>query len=44
VELALIGPGLPGEVAVGLPGHWPVTPQIGAALKSLPGVVDVEEI
>jgi DNA polymerase-3 subunit alpha len=44
VELALIGPGLPGEVAVGLTGQWPVSPQIASALKSLPGVVDVEEI
>jgi DNA polymerase III subunit alpha len=44
VELALIGPGLPGEVAVGLSGQWPVSPQIGAALKSLPGVLAVEEI
>ncbi|MDU8943313.1 DNA polymerase III subunit alpha [Ovoidimarina sediminis] len=44
VELCLTAPDLPGEVEMALPGTWPVTPQIKSALKSLPGVVTVEEV
>ncbi len=44
VELCLTAPDLPGEVEMELPGAWPVNPQIKSALKSLPGVVTVEEV
>ena len=44
VELCLTAPDLPGEVEMALPGTWPVNPQIKSALKSLPGVVTVEEV
>ena len=44
VELCLTAPDLPGEVEVDLPGEWPVSPQIRSALKSLQGVVAVEEV
>ncbi|MEM0946370.1 MAG: DNA polymerase III subunit alpha [Pseudomonadota bacterium] len=44
VELCLTAPDLPGEVEMELPGTWPVNPQIKSALKSLPGVVTVEEV
>ena len=33
-----------GEADIELPGDFPVTPQIKGALKSLPGVVTVEEL
>ena len=44
VELCLTAADLPGEVEMELPGAWPVNPQIRSALKSLPGVVTVEEV
>ncbi|MBF9029128.1 DNA polymerase III subunit alpha [Rhodobacterales bacterium HKCCE3408] len=44
IELCLMAPDLPGEVDVLLGEDFPVTPQIRGALKSLPGVVTVEEM
>ncbi len=44
VELCLTAPDLPGEVEIALPGEWPVNPEIKSALKSLPGVITVEEV
>jgi DNA polymerase-3 subunit alpha len=43
VSLILMHPELPGEVEVALPEPYPMTPQIVGALKTLPGVVHVEE-
>ncbi len=44
IEFCLMAPDLPGEVEVALDGMFPVTPQIKGAIKSLPGVVAVEEV
>jgi len=44
VSLCLMGPGLPGEVDMDLGTDFPLTPQIKGALKSLPGVMSVEEV
>lgn len=44
VQLCLLDPGLPGEVEIDLGTEFPVSPQIKAALKSLTGILDVEEI
>jgi len=44
VQMCLMDPSLPGEVEVDLGGAFPVNPQIKGALKSLPGIMDVEEI
>ena len=44
VYLCLLADGLPGEVDVELPGEFPVTPQVKGAIKSLSGVLDVEEV
>ncbi|WP_238364963.1 DNA polymerase III subunit alpha [Mesobacterium pallidum] len=44
VQLCLMDPGLPGEVEIDLPEDFPVTPQIKGALKSLPGVMAVEDL
>ncbi len=44
VQLCLMDPGLPGEVEVDLGAEFPVTPQIKGAIRSLGGVVEVEEI
>ncbi|MEM8978763.1 MAG: DNA polymerase III subunit alpha [Pseudomonadota bacterium] len=44
VKLTLLGESLPGEVEMALPDDFPVTPQIKGAIKSLPGVVMVEDI
>ncbi|WP_050928349.1 DNA polymerase III subunit alpha [Aestuariivita boseongensis] len=44
VQMCLMDPGLPGEVELDLGGEFPVNPQIKGALKSLPGIMDVEEI
>jgi DNA polymerase-3 subunit alpha len=44
VALCLIAPDLPGETEIPLPQDYPLTPQIKGALKSLPGVVAVEEV
>ena len=43
VQLCLLDPTLPGEVDLALPDEFPVNPQIKGAIKSLPGVVQVEE-
>jgi DNA polymerase III subunit alpha len=44
VQLCLLDPELPGEVDVLLGEDYPVNPQIKGALKSLEGVVMVEEV
>jgi len=44
VQLCLMDPGLPGEVEMDLGQEFPLNPQIKGALKSLDGVVDVEEM
>jgi DNA polymerase-3 subunit alpha len=44
VTLCLLAPDLPGEVEVTVGEEMPVTPQIKGALKSLVGVVTVEEV
>ena len=44
VTLCLMDGGLPGEVEVSLGDDFPVTPQIKGALKSLGGVVTVEDM
>jgi DNA polymerase III subunit alpha len=43
INLVLMHPELPGEVEIALPDPYPMTPQIMGALKTLPGVVHVEE-
>ncbi|MEM6895977.1 MAG: DNA polymerase III subunit alpha [Pseudomonadota bacterium] len=42
--LCLLDDALPGEVEIDLGGDFPVSPLVKSALKSLPGVVTVEEI
>ncbi|SEO71692.1 DNA polymerase III, alpha subunit [Salinihabitans flavidus] len=44
VSFCLMSPDLPGEVEMDLGLSFPVTPQIKGALKSLPGVMEVQEI
>jgi DNA polymerase-3 subunit alpha len=44
IHFCLLGKGLPGEVEIDSGVQYPVTPQIKGAIKSLPGVVMVEEI
>ncbi|MEL6170244.1 MAG: DNA polymerase III subunit alpha [Pseudomonadota bacterium] len=44
VSLCLMAPDLPGEVEMALGNRFVVTPQIKGAIKSLPGVVAVEEV
>jgi DNA polymerase-3 subunit alpha len=44
VQLCLMDPSLPGEVEVDLGQMFPVTPQIKGAIRSLAGVLEVEEI
>ncbi|WP_025061148.1 DNA polymerase III subunit alpha [Sulfitobacter guttiformis] len=44
VVLCLMDPALPGEVEVDLCAQFPVTPQIKGAIRSLGGVLEVEEI
>ncbi len=43
INLVLMHPDLPGEVEIALPEPYPMTPQVLGALKTLPGVVHVEE-
>ncbi|MEM6305578.1 MAG: DNA polymerase III subunit alpha [Pseudomonadota bacterium] len=43
VQLCLMDPSLPGEVEVDLGQEFPVTPQIKGAIRSLGGVLEVEE-
>ena len=44
VSVCLIDPTLPGEVEMTLGRPFPLNPQIKGALKSLDGVIDVEEV
>ena len=44
VMLCLLDASLPGEVEVDLGRDFPVNPQIKGALKSLDGVMQVEEV
>ncbi len=44
VHLCLMAPDLPGEVELDTGREFPVTPQIKGAIKSLGGVIDVEEM
>ncbi|TDL81373.1 DNA polymerase III subunit alpha [Palleronia sediminis] len=44
VSLCLLDPELPGEVEVELGGTWPVTPQVKGAIRSLSGVMTVEDL
>ncbi|MEE4188659.1 MAG: DNA polymerase III subunit alpha [Roseobacter sp.] len=44
VQLCLMDPGLPGEVDVDLGQDFVVNPQIKGAIKSLTGVLDVQDI
>jgi len=43
VSLVLMDPGLPGEVEIALPDPYPMSPQVLSALKTVPGVIHVEE-
>lgn len=43
VHVVLMGADLPGEVEIALPRPYPLTPQIVSAIKSLTGVVHVED-
>ena len=44
IQLCLMDPGLPGEVEMDLGQPFPINPQIKGAIKSLDGVISVEEI
>jgi len=44
VRFCLMDTGLPGEVEIAAGDSYPVSPQVKGAIKSLPGVVMVEEI
>ncbi|WP_432449422.1 DNA polymerase III subunit alpha [Aliiroseovarius marinus] len=44
VSVCLMDPSLPGEVEMTLGQPYPLNPQIKGALKSLNGVIDVEEV
>ena len=44
IYLRLINPSLPGEVEIDLGESFPINPQIRGAIKSLNGVVEVEEM
>jgi DNA polymerase-3 subunit alpha len=44
VTLCLLHPDLPGEVEIDCGAEYPVTPQVKGAIKSLPGVVMVDEV
>lgn len=44
VQLCLMAPDLPGEVEIEIGDAFHITPQIKGALKSLPGVVTVEDV
>jgi len=44
IQLCLMDPALPGEVEVDLGMEFPVTPKIKGAIRSLGGVLEVEEI
>jgi len=44
VSVCLMDPGLPGEVDMDLGRNFAINPQIKGAIKSLEGVLDVEEL
>ena len=44
IYLRLISPSLPGEIEIDLGESFPINPQIRGAIKSLNGVVEVEEM
>ena len=44
VQFCLMHPDLPGEIDIDLTDDFPVNPQIKGAIKSLPGVLQVEDI
>ena len=44
VQFCLMDPSLPGEVEIDLGQDFPVTPQIKGAIKSLMGVMEVEDL
>ena len=44
IHLCLMHPDLPGEVEMLLGEHFPVSPQIKGALRSMEGVITVEEV
>ncbi|GGH20810.1 DNA polymerase III, alpha subunit [Cribrihabitans marinus] len=44
VQFCLIAPGLPGDVEMDLGQDFPINPQIKGAIKSLEGVMSVEEL
>ena len=44
IQLLLLDPGLPGDVEMDLGREFPINPQIKGAIKSLEGVLSVEEI
>ncbi|MEX0319409.1 MAG: DNA polymerase III subunit alpha [Ruegeria sp.] len=44
IQLCLLDPGLPGDVEMELGQDFPITPQIKGAIKSLEGVLSVEEM
>jgi DNA polymerase-3 subunit alpha len=44
VTLLLLDPSLPGDVELDLGDGFPVTPEIRRALRSVPGVLEVEEV
>jgi DNA polymerase-3 subunit alpha len=44
IYLRLINSTLPGEVEIDLGENFPINPQIRGAIKSLKGVVEIEEI
>ncbi|MBR9766158.1 MAG: DNA polymerase III subunit alpha, partial [Rhodobacteraceae bacterium] len=44
IHFCLMDPALPGEVEVDAHVEFPVTPQVKGAIKSLPGVLAVEEV
>ncbi|RRH75853.1 DNA polymerase III subunit alpha [Falsigemmobacter faecalis] len=44
ISIAVIDPASGAEVELAIPGSWPVTPQVKSALKSVQGVLAVEEV
>ncbi|WP_137703036.1 DNA polymerase III subunit alpha [Marimonas lutisalis] len=44
IQFCLMDPSLPGEVEVDAGREFPVNPQIKGAIKSLPGVIEVQEV
>ena len=44
IYFCLMDPALPGEVEIDLGQDFPVNPKIKGALRSLSGVIEVEEV